>query len=291
MPKSMTGFSYIIEPRDDYEIEVRAKSLNNKGFDLSIKGARDVLFFIEKDIRNIVSKYIERGSVQIFLNIKYKEPKILLNVDDLKTAVEKIYQLMSVLKIQLSDDKVYDLAVSTASELEKNSVDEKLKNDLLTIVERAIKDLVEERKKEGKKLVEDINKHLNKIEEFIKIIESEKNKIIEENKKRLIEKIKELLGENYSERAFIEASLLAEKMDITEEIVRLKSHIKRFRELLNTEDAIGRKLDFLCQEMHREINTLGNKMPDFSKYTVEIKTLIDKIRQQVQNIEWLLILK
>ncbi|RUM57068.1 MAG: YicC family protein, partial [Persephonella sp.] len=71
----------------------------------------------------------------------------------------------------------------------------------------------------------------------------------------------------------------------TEEIVRLKSHIKRFRELLNTEDAIGRKLDFLCQEMHREINTLGNKMPDFSKYTVEIKTLIDKIRQQVQNIE------
>lgn len=285
MPKSMTGFSYIIEPRDDYEIEVRAKSLNNKGFDLSIKGARDVLFFIEKDIRNIVSKYIERGSVQIFLNIKYKEPKILLNVDDLKTAVEKIYQLMSVLKIQLSDDKVYDLAVSTASELEKNSVDEKLKNDLLTIVERAIKDLVEERKKEGKKLVEDINKHLNKIEEFIKIIESEKNKIIEENKKRLIEKIKELLGENYSERAFIEASLLAEKMDITEEIVRLKSHIKRFRELLNTEDAIGRKLDFLCQEMHREINTLGNKMPDFSKYTVEIKTLIDKIRQQVQNIE------
>ncbi|RUM61435.1 MAG: YicC family protein [Persephonella sp.] len=285
MPKSMTGFSYLIEPRDDYEIEVRAKSLNNKGLDLSIKGARDILFFVEKDIRSIVSKYIERGSVQIFLNIKYKEPKILLNVDNLKTAVEKIYQLMSVLKIQLSDDKVYDLAVSTASEFEENNFDEKLKNDLLTVVEKAIKDLVEERKKEGKKLVEDINKHLNKIEEFIKIIENERNKIIEENKKRLVEKIKELLGENYSERAFIEASLLAEKMDITEEIVRLKSHIKRFRELLNTEDAIGRKLDFLCQEMHREINTLGNKMPDFSKYTVEIKTLIDKIRQQVQNIE------
>ncbi len=285
MPKSMTGFSYLIEPRDDYEIEVRAKSLNNKGLDLSIKGVRDILFFVEKDIRNIVSKYIERGSVQIFLNIKYKEPKILLNVDNLKTAVEKIYQLMSVLKIQLSDDKVYDLAVSTASELEESNFDEKLKNDLLTLVEKAIKDLIEERKKEGKKLVEDINKHLNKIEEFIKIIENERNKIIEENKKRLVEKIKELLGENYSERAFIEASLLAEKMDITEEIVRLKSHIRRFRELLNTEDAIGRKLDFLCQEMHREINTLGNKMPDFSKYTVEIKTLIDKIRQQVQNIE------
>ena len=285
MPKSMTGFAYIVEPKDNYDIEVRIKSLNNKGFDLSIKGARDILFFIESDIRNLVSKYINRGSVQIFLNIKHREPKILLNVENLKLAVEKIYQLMSILKIQLSDDKVYDLAVSTASELEDNKIDENLKTDILNAVDKALDELLKEKIKEGEKLIEDINKHLDKIEEYLKVIEGEKEKIIEENKRKIIEKVKEVLGENYSERAFIEASILAEKMDITEEIVRLKSHIKRFKELLNNNGAIGRKLDFLCQEMHREINTLGNKMPDFSKYTVEIKTLIDKIRQQVQNIE------
>ena len=240
---------------------------------------------MEKDIRNIISKYIERGSIQIYINVKHKEPKILLNLETLKLAVEKIYTLTTALKIQLSDDKVYDLAVSTASELEDNSLDENIKKDILEAVEKALKELVEERKKEGEKLVKDIEEKLNKIEEYLGFIENEKNKIIEENKNKLIEKIKELLGEEYSERAFIEASLLAEKMDINEEIVRLKSHIKRFRELLKTEGAIGRKLDFLCQEMHREINTLGNKMPDFSKYTVDIKTLIDKIRQQVQNIE------
>ncbi|NPA58745.1 MAG: DUF1732 domain-containing protein, partial [Aquificae bacterium] len=113
----------------------------------------------------------------------------------------------------------------------------------------------------------------------------EKDLIIQKAKEKVQERLKELLGEEYSERAFIEATLLADKMDITEEIVRLKSHIKRFKELLNLDAPIGRKMDFLCQEMHREINTLGNKMPDFSPYTVEMKAQLEKIRQQVQNIE------
>ncbi|RUM58843.1 MAG: YicC family protein [Persephonella sp.] len=286
MVKSMTGFAYVIKPFDSYEIEVRAKSLNQKGLEISIKGVKDILFFIEKDIRNLISNYIERGYIQIFLNIKYTEPKVLLNLDNLKQAVDKINILMSELKLQLSADKIYDLAISTASEMEDNKLDEQVKKNLLETVEIAVKDLVNERIKEGEKLVNAIQTYLDQIEGLLILIEKEKENIIEENKRRLVEKIKELLGEDYSERAFIEASLLAEKLDITEEIVRLKSHIKRFRELLNNGNgSIGRKLDFLCQEMHREINTLGNKMPDFSKYTVEIKTLIDKIRQQVQNIE------
>ena len=285
MPRSMTGFSYIVESTDEYEIEIKARSLNSKGLDLSIKGAKDILFFVEREIRSIVHSYVERGSISIFINIRYREPKILLNIESLKNAVNKVYQVTSALKIQLSDDKVYDLAVSAVLELDGSNIDNDLKENILHTVERTIKELVEEREREGTKLVSDIEEHLNKIERFLKYIEDEKDQLIESNKSKVVDKLKELLGENYSERAFIEASILAEKMDITEEIVRLKSHIKRFREILKMKGSIGRKLDFLCQEMHREINTLGNKMPDLSKYTVEIKTLIDKIRQQVQNIE------
>ena len=108
---------------------------------------------------------------------------------------------------------------------------------------------------------------------------------MEKAKSRILEKLKELLGEEYSERAFIEATLLADKMDITEEIVRLRSHLDRFKELLKSKEPVGRKMDFLCQEMLREINTMGNKMPDLSEHTVEMKTELEKIRQQVQNIE------
>ncbi|MEJ5173456.1 MAG: DUF1732 domain-containing protein, partial [Hydrogenothermaceae bacterium] len=138
---------------------------------------------------------------------------------------------------------------------------------------------------EGDSLIKDIEERLKLIEKYIEDIDSKKDELIKIAQDKMSQKVKQLLGEEFSERAFIEASLIAQKMDITEEIVRLKNHINRFLELLNIDEPVGRKMDFLCQEMHREINTLGNKMPDFSKLTIEIKSQIEKIRQQVQNIE------
>ncbi len=285
MPYSMTGFGYAIKNFDEYEIEVRIKSLNNKGIDISIKGPREILFFVELDIRNTIKKYFERGSFQVYVNIKYTKPKILMNIDNMKTALESVNQMLSQLGLKPSDDKIFDLVSGLASELEEEVVDETLKKRILDVVEEACQKLKEERKKEGEKLIADIQNRLLIIEQTVEKIEKEKDEIIEKAKEKITEKVKELLGEEYSERAFIEATLLAEKMDITEEIVRLKSHIKRFKELIKLDQPVGRKMDFLCQEMHREINTLGNKMPDFSPYTVEMKTQLEKIRQQVQNIE------
>ncbi len=285
MPYSMTGFGYSIKNFDEYEIEVRIKSVNNKGIDISIKGPREILFFVELDIRNTIKKYFERGSFQVYVNIKYTKPKILMNIENMKTALESVNQMLSQLGLKPSDDKIFDLVSGLASELEEEVVDETLKKRILEVVEEACEKLKEERKKEGEKLIADIQNRLLIIEEIVKKIEKEKDEIIEKAKEKITEKVKELLGEEYSERAFIEATLLAEKMDITEEIVRLKSHIKRFKELIKLDQPVGRKMDFLCQEMHREINTLGNKMPDFSPYTVEMKTQLEKIRQQVQNIE------
>lgn len=285
MPYSMTGFGYAVKDFQEYEITVRIKSVNNKGIDISIKGPRDILFFIDLDIRNLIKKYFERGSFQVFIDIKYKKPKIFMNVENLKTAVDSVKDIMSQIGLSPSDDKIYDLASGLASELEENVIDEELKKNILETVEEAAKALKEERKKEGEKLIQDISKRLSIIEEYLKKIEAQKEEIINKAKERITEKVKELLGENYSERAFIEATLLVDKMDITEEVIRLKSHIQRFKELIKLDEPIGRKLDFLCQEMHREINTMGTKMPWFSEYIVEMKTQLEKIRQQVQNIE------
>ncbi len=285
MAYSMTGFGYATETFDDYEITVRAKSVNNKGIDISIKGPREILFFIDVDIRNLVKKFFERGSFQIFINIKYRQPKLFMDIENLKLAVETVKNIMSQIGLSPSDDKIYELASGIASETQEEVVDENLKKDILTVVEKACESLKEERKKEGEKLVEDIQKRISIIESVLEKIEKQKEEITEKAKEKITEKVKELLGENYSERAFIEATLLAEKMDITEEVVRLKSHIKRFKELIKLDEPIGRKLDFLCQEMLREINTMGTKMPWFSEYIVEMKTQLEKIRQQVQNIE------
>ena len=160
-----------------------------------------------------------------------------------------------------------------------------LKEDVINTVKESIFLLKQERKREGDKLILDIENRLNIIKDYTEKIESEKEVILEKAKEKVYQKVKQLLGENYSERAFIEATLLADKMDITEEVIRLKTHLERFYQLIKLDEPVGRKLDFLCQEMHREINTLGNKMPDFSNYTVEMKTQLEKIRQQVQNIE------
>ncbi len=285
MPYSMTGFGYAVKDFQEYEITVRIKSVNNKGIDISIKGPRDILFFIDLDIRNLIKKYFERGSFQVFIDIKYKKPKIFMNVENLKTAVDSVKEIMSQIGLTPSDDKIYDIASGLASELEENVIDEELKKNILETVEEAAKALKEERKKEGEKLIQDISKRLSIIEEYLQKIEAQKEEIINRAKERITEKVKELLGEEFSERAFIEATLLADKMDITEEVIRLKSHIQRFKELIKLDEPIGRKLDFLCQEMHREINTMGTKMPWFSEYIVEMKTQLEKIRQQVQNIE------
>lgn len=285
MPYSMTGFGYSVKNFDEYEIEVRIKSLNHKGIDISVKGPRDIVFFIDLDIRNTIKSFFERGSFQVYINIKYTKPKQLLNIENLEKALESAQQMLNRLGLDVSDDKMYEITSSFASEFEEETVDEQLKKRVLEAVKQACEALKEERKKEGEKLIKDIQERIKNIQDNLEKIKSQKDQIIEKAKQKITEKVRELLGEEYSERAFIEATLLAEKMDITEEIVRLESHIQRFKELLKQNKPVGRKMDFMCQEMHREINTMGNKMPDFSPYTVEMKTQLEKIRQQVQNIE------
>jgi len=287
MPYSMTGFAFVKKMLDDYEVNIRVKSLNNKSIDISIKGDKNVLMYLDLEIRKLVQQYFERGSFQLYININSLTPKFIVEPEKLTQYANVVREITKQANINLSDDKLYEVTIGMI--MNNNNVEEELddtlKENILNAAKEALNALKEERKREGKSLILDIESRLDKIQEMLKEIEEKKEKVLENVKEKAYQKVKQLLGENYSERAFIEATLLADKLDITEEVVRLKTHIQRFRELLNLNEPIGRKLDFMCQEMLREINTLGNKMPDFSKFTVEMKTELEKIRQQVQNIE------
>jgi uncharacterized protein (TIGR00255 family) len=287
MPYSMTGFAFVKKVFDDYEVNIKVKSLNNKLIDISIKGDKNILMYLDLEIRKLVQQYFERGSFQLYININSLTPKFIVEPEKLTQYANVVREITKQASINLSDDKLYEVTIGMImnnNNLEEE-LDDTLKENILNAVKEALNALKEEREREGKSLILDIESRLNKIEEMLKEIEEKKEKVLESVKEKVYQKVKQLLGENYSERAFIEATLLADKLDITEEVVRLKTHIQRFRELQNLNEPIGRKLDFMCQEMLREINTLGNKMPDFSKFTVEMKTELEKIRQQVQNIE------
>ncbi len=285
MPYSMTGFANIKKNFSDYEITVNIKSLNSKGFDVSLKGDKNVVMYLDLDIRKIFQENFERGTFQIVINITYQQLSSVLDEEKFQSVVSQIKDFLQKIHLQLTDDKIFDIASYQMNANNSEEVSQQLKEDVLYTVKDAVILLKSERKREGESLTADIENRLSLIEEMAKKIEEEKDTILEKAKEKIYQKVKQLLGENFSERAFIEATILADKLDITEEIVRLKTHIKRFKDLLKLDEPVGRKMDFLCQEMHREINTLGNKMPDFSNYTVEMKTQLEKIRQQVQNIE------
>ncbi|MDM7273920.1 YicC/YloC family endoribonuclease [Sulfurihydrogenibium azorense] len=285
MPYSMTGFTFVKKTFPDYEISVSVKSLNSKGFDLSLKGDKNVVMYLDLDIRKLFQESFERGTFQVVINITYQNLSNVLDVEKLKIILSQIKDLVNNLNLNLTDDKIYDILSYQLNSNNSEELPNQLKEDVLNTVKESILLLKQERKREGDKLILDIESRLKIIKDFTEKIEKEKEVILEKAKERIYQKVKQLLGENYSERAFIEATLLADKIDITEEVIRLKTHLERFYQLIKLDKPIGRKLDFLCQEMHREINTLGNKMPDFSNYTVEMKTQLEKIRQQVQNIE------
>ena len=156
MPYSMTGFGYTVKSYDEYQIEVRIKSLNNKGIDISVKGPRDILFFIDLDVRNTVKSFFERGSFQIYIIFRYYQPKILLSIDNLKKALESVNMMMDQLGLKPTDDKKYDISSSLASEYEEETIDETLKSRILQAVKEACISLKEERKKEGEKLIKEI---------------------------------------------------------------------------------------------------------------------------------------
>ena len=288
----MTGFGRAEEITDNYKLSVEIKSVNHRYLDLNIKMPRR-FFPFEADIRNIVKEYVSRGKVDLFINyldFKDKAGGVYLNKNivekylDIGLELCKEYKIVDDLKVshllQLPD-------VISIDEPELN--EDEIKSRLFTVLKKACKVFLSTREAEGEKLFTDMSSKLKVLADTTENIDKRYPEVLEEYKAKLTLKVNELLsGASIEEnRIATEVTLFADKIGIDEEVVRLFSHIKTMNDEMKLDTVIGRKLDFLAQEMNREANTILSKSTDLNiaDYAIILKTEIEKIREQIQNIE------
>ncbi len=291
MLKSMTGFGRAEKAAEGYNVKVNLKSVNHRYMDITVKVPK-YYTFMEDKIRQSAPKYISRGKVEVFVSLERTEGSGKTVVLDETVAANYVSALKSLKKLGLKDD----VKISTISQyhdifkLESNEADEEfISNLILEVFSEAAEDFVNMRINEGKNMEKDILSHIDALAENLELVEERYPKIVEEYKNRLAGKLAEVLADKNVDEARIvtEAAIFADRTDIGEETVRLRSHIKEFKKAIDTDLPIGKKLDFMIQEMNRETNTMGSKANDvgISKIIVNMKSEIEKIREQIQNIE------
>ena len=292
MIKSMTGFGRCEVLKDSRKFTVELKSVNHRYLDVNIRMPKKLNFF-ETSIRTLLKSYSDRGKVDIFITYEDLSQSQVSVKYNAALAAEYLKYLNQMAE-EFSLDN--DVRVSTLSRypevftIEECSEDEdELWNGLKEALEGAFSQFVEMRTKEGERLKEDILLKLDLLSEQIRFIEERSPQIIAEYRTKLEEKMRELLEDTQIDdnRIAAEVILFADKICTDEEVVRLKSHIQHMKETLEESNGIGRKLDFIAQEMNREANTILSKANDLdiSNRAISLKTEIEKIREQIQNIE------
>ena len=292
MIKSMTGFGRCEVLKDSRKFTVELKSVNHRYLDVNIRMPKKLNFF-ETSIRTLLKSYADRGKVDIFITYEDLSQSQVSVKYNAALAAEYLKYLNQMAE-EFSLDN--DVRVSTLSRypevftMEECSEDEdELWNGLKEALEGAFSQFVEMRTREGERLKEDILLKLDLLSEQIRFIEERSPQIIAEYRTKLEEKMRELLEDTQIDdnRIAAEVILFADKICTDEEVVRLKSHIQHMKETLEESNGIGRKLDFIAQEMNREANTIVSKANDLdiSNRAISLKTEIEKIREQIQNIE------
>ncbi len=292
MLKSMTGFGRNEIVQVDRKMTVEMKAVNHRYCEISIKMPKKLSFF-EAGIRNLLKQYIGRGKVDVFINYEdYTENNVCV-----KYNAELAREYLKYLNQMGKDFGIEnDVRVSTLSRfpevftLEEQSLDEK---ELWELVEEAVRGaairLVESRVMEGEHLKKDIIDKLDGILGLVDFIESRSPEVVNEYRNKLYAKVAELLGDTKVDESILltEVTVYADKICVDEETVRLKSHINNMKATLNESENVGRKLDFIAQEMNREANTILSKASDLevTNKAIDLKTEIEKIREQIQNIE------
>jgi len=292
MIKSMTGYGSAKGASGKLELSVEVKSVNNRYLDSTIKLPR-VFNALEEPLKAIVHEMISRGKVDVYITIdstKSDDIEIKINRPLVEAYVTALRTIAWDNELS-SDIRVADLTrFPDILQAEKREVDtEMLCRDISTVLKEALDDFNIMRKREGDKLTRDISARLDEIERLTALADEISPKSVEEYRKKLEARISEILqSSNIDEsRILTEAAIFADRTAINEETVRLRSHIAQLRELITSDEPVGRKIDFLVQEFNREANTIGSKGNDteMSKIIVELKAEIEKIREQAQNIE------
>lgn len=290
---SMTGFGKGECTADNYKFLIEIKTVNNRYNDIHLRMPKSIRFLEEK-IRNYIKTYIYRGRIDISITMEITngtsakiEPNIQLAFK-YKDAVDKLSNALKIKNtLKIKDYLDFDDVIYMDSE----DIDE---DEIWKVLKEALsisKDNIQlMRKKEGSQLAKDIKNNLDLILKILHNIEENSKGNVNDYKDKLEKRITELLSEEYQideGRLYNELAIYADKIDINEEIIRLNSHIKQIKDTLEEGGIIGRKIDFIIQEANREINTIGSKSQDIgiTKDTIEIKNLIEKIREQAQNIE------
>lgn len=292
MVKSMTGYGRAEDTINGSTITVELRSVNNRYLDCNVRIPR-LYLFAEEAIKTRVQNTISRGKVDVFVTLDNAgAEKVQVSVN--KPVAEGYYNALKELAAQygLSDD----ISVSLLSRFpevllaEKAEEDvEQMAKDICAVLDRALADFDQMRTNEGARLRDDVLTRAALIEEKVSVIEARSPETISEYRAKLEARMNEVLSNTQIDPARIltEAAIFADKVAVDEETVRLRSHIGQLREMLSKGGATGRKLDFLIQEFNREANTIGSKCSDIeiARHVVDIKAEIEKIREQVQNIE------
>lgn len=292
--RSMTGYGRAKQTRNGRNITVELRSVNNRYLDCTIKLPR-AFIFAEDAIRTLIQKGIGRGKVDVFITVESitaDETVVTLNESLAKSYVQALGQLQMIIGDRAEACySVTDLArlpdVLAVTKAEEDL--ETISADICAVVTEAISAHAAMREKEGNKLVEDISSRADTIAALLSQVEERAPGIAEDYRLRLTAKLQEILGSTQIDesRILTEAAIYADKVAVDEETVRLRSHLSQLHEMLEQGGGIGRKLDFLIQEFNREANTIGSKCSDVetARLVVDIKAEIEKIREQVQNIE------
>lgn len=292
MLKSMTGFGRCEVSSQERKIIIEIKSVNHRYCDISIKMSKKLNYF-EAGIRSVLKKYIQRGKVDVFITYEdYTENKICIKYNE---DIAREY-FNNLVKMGIDFGIENDIKVSSLSRypevltLEEHTIDEKEQWILLEeAIVIAAEKFVETRIAEGERLKQDVYLKLDNILKDVSYVEERSPQIVAEYREKLRGKVAELLGDTKIEENILitEVTIFADKICVDEETVRLRSHIENMKNTLLEEDSIGRKLDFIAQEMNREANTILSKANDLvvSNRAINIKTEIEKIREQIQNIE------
>lgn len=292
MIKSMTGFGRCEVEKDSRKFTVELKSVNHRYLDVNIRMPKKLNFF-ETAIRNLLKSYANRGKVDIFITYEdLSQTQVAVKYNAVLAGEYLKYLKQMEEEFGLEND----VRVSTLSRYpevltmeEQTEDEEELWSGLKEALEGAFTQFVQTRQTEGENLKKDILSKLDHLDELTACIEERSPQIVSEYRIRLEEKMKELLADTQIEenRIAAEVILFADKICTDEEVVRLKSHVSHMRSTLDEKDEIGRKLDFIAQEMNREANTILSKANDIvvSDYAISLKTEIEKIREQIQNIE------
>ena len=292
MIKSMTGYGRAVGVFVDKQITVELRSVNNRYLDCAVKLPR-LYAFCEDAVKQAVKQSVSRGKVDVFVTVN------LTQSTDVSIALNKpvLEGYLAALRSVAADYPVRDdISVSTLSRLpdvftvEKAEQDEDaLKAQLLSVVEEALAGYDVMRKAEGEALAKDLTAKSNVILEKVAFVEDRSPRSVAEYREKLYAKMQEVLSSASVDEARIltEAAIFADKVAVDEETVRLRSHLDQLQSMLKAAEPIGRKLDFLMQEINRETNTIGSKCSDLeiARTVVDMKAELEKIREQIQNIE------